>query len=279
VPTSDADFRWLACAVRYRARASFALPPQAAVALRGALGFLLPPEIFRPTRETGPSGLRTAPPPFVLRTAALNRRAIESGEEFGFALNLFAPALLPIFVEALARLAGTGLGPRRAKLEWLGVTAVDECRDLRAAEPCARLRVDFLTPTELKGWETEAVPPFALLLRRVRDRVSALRLLYGGGAPELDFRGLAIRAASVETREGRLVRIDATRRSSRTLQVHPLSGFTGHAVYSGELSEFVPLLRLAEHTGVGRQTVWGHGETQVTLLPDQPDQAPAVAPA
>ena len=50
------------------------------------------------------------------------------------------------------------------------------------------------------------------------------------------------------------------RRSSRTGQTHPLGGFIGNAKYHGDLSEFVPYLRAAEWTGVGRQTVWGKGE-------------------
>jgi hypothetical protein len=52
----------------------------------------------------------------------------------------------------------------------------------------------------------------------------------------------------------------ASRRSSRTGQVHPLGGFTGEAEYRGELAEFLPYLRAARWTGVGRQTVWGKGE-------------------
>jgi hypothetical protein len=98
------------------------------------------------------------------------------------------------------------------------------------------------------------------LAARVRDRVSALCNLYGSGEPGLDFRGLAERARAVRTVSGELTSVRAQRTSSRTGQTHPLSGFTGSVIYEGELSEFVPLLRAACFTGVGRQTVWGHGE-------------------
>jgi hypothetical protein len=265
VTPAGRDFAWLACAVRYRTRAPLALPEQASVPVRGALGYLLPEYVFRPTRSAGPSGLRTAPPPFVLRASSLDRARLGSGVEFGFALNLFAPELLPLFEDALQRLAESGLGPRRTSLEYLGSTVSERRADLCAAEPCARLKVDFVTPTELKGWDSDQAPSFDLLLRRLRDRVSALRLLYGGGAMEFDFRGLGERAANVETVASALQTVAGSRRSARTARTHPLSGFIGHAVYSGELSEFVPWLRLAEHVGVGRQTVWGHGEARVTL--------------
>jgi hypothetical protein len=60
-----------------------------------------------------------------------------------------------------------------------------------------------------------------------------------------------------------LIRVEITRRSGRTGQVHPLGGFTGEAEYEGDLAEFVPYLLAAQWTGVGRQTVWGKGAIEV----------------
>jgi len=54
--------------------------------------------------------------------------------------------------------------------------------------------------------------------------------------------------------------VEVHRQSSRTGQVHSIGGFVGEAEYEGELSEFLPYLRAAKWTGVGRQTVWGKGE-------------------
>ena len=45
-----------------------------------------------------------------------------------------------------------------------------------------------------------------------------------------------------------------------------MGGFIGEAEYEGEMAEFVPYLAAARWTGVGRQTVWGHGELEVTAL-------------
>ncbi len=55
------------------------------------------------------------------------------------------------------------------------------------------------------------------------------------------------------------------RRSSRTGQTHSIGGFIGEAEYEGDLREFVPFLRAAKWTGVGRQTVWGKGEIEVKV--------------
>lgn len=60
-----------------------------------------------------------------------------------------------------------------------------------------------------------------------------------------------------------LEHVDTVRRSSRTGQVHSIGGFIGEAEYEGDLSEFIPYLRAAKWTGVGRQTVFGKGEIWV----------------
>jgi CRISPR/Cas system endoribonuclease Cas6 (RAMP superfamily) len=59
--------------------------------------------------------------------------------------------------------------------------------------------------------------------------------------------------------------LEATRRSSRTGQRHPIGGFAGRARYEGPLAEFLPWLRTAAFTGVGRQTTWGKGEIRVRV--------------
>ena len=127
-------------------------------------------------------------------------------------------------------------------------------------EGSGELEVTFLTPTELKGWDGKGLPPFEVVLARARDRVSALRAVYGGGEPAWDFRGLGERARAVRAVAGSIEGVRRERKSARTGQTHPLSGFRGTVDYQGALAEFVPLLRAACYTGIGRQTVWGHGE-------------------
>jgi hypothetical protein len=124
--------------------------------------------------------------------------------------------------------------------------------------------VEFLAPTELKheGRPVEQ-PEFAVLFARIRDRVSALRALYGAGPLDIDFAGMGARAAEVRMTGCELRPVEAERRSSRTGQRHPIGGFVGTAVYEGVLGEFLPFLEAARWTGVGRQAVWGKGEISV----------------
>jgi hypothetical protein len=243
--------------------------------------------MFEPSAvEAGPSGLGDWPRPFVFRATHLDGRAMAVGETFHFDLNLFdvngnAVAYL---VLAFAQLAREGLGPGRSRVELTTVSQLDENGDaatvifdggslvlqagispleleLAAGEPIARLRVRFLTPTELKsGQQLAARPEFSVLAARIRDRVSTLRGLYGDGPLEIDFRAFGERAGLIRMTRCDIKHVDVLRRSSRTGQVHPIGGFVGEAEYEGDLTEFVSYLRAARWTGVGRQTVWGKGE-------------------
>ncbi len=144
----------------------------------------------------------------------------------------------------------------------LGVSGTGEtCEEVRLSlEPrrsVGRVRIRFVTPTELKGASN---PEFAVLVARIRDRVSLLKARYGDGPLPLDFRGMAERARAVRMTRCEIQREEATRRSKGTGQIHSIGGFTGVAEYEGELTEFVPYLEAARWTGVGRQTVWGKGE-------------------
>jgi hypothetical protein len=235
----------------------------------------------------GPSGLADWPRPFVFRATHLDGRTFAPGATFHFDLNLFdtnTPAIAYL-VLTFAQVARDGLGASRSHAELCRVEQLDEngcaCATvyekesatvrqnvpaielslMEGGEPITRLRVRFVTPTELKsGQQLAPKPEFGVLASRIRDRISTLRELYGAGPLEIDFRGFGERAREVRMTRCELRNVDVLRRSSRTRQVHPIGGFVGEAEYEGDLGEFVPYLRVAKWTGVGRQTVWGKGE-------------------
>lgn len=243
--------------------------------------------IFEPRalRPNGPSGLADWPRPFIFRARHLDSRTLPPGEDFYFDIHLFDPQLPVRYIaEALKRLATEGLGPRRGRAILTGIEQLDTEDRLVArvwngvemsplltpsaepleAEPCGAVRVRFVTPTELKCGNTRVDrPEFSVLFARIRDRLSTLRTLYGPGPLEIDFRGMGERAAGIQMTRCDLRAEHRVRRSSRTGQVHPWGGFTGEAEYQGDLAEFVPYLRIARWTGVGRQTVWGKGEIAI----------------
>lgn len=226
---------------------------------RGALGTLMPR-----TRAAGlPRGFAEPPRPFVLRAAHLDGLRIEPGGEFGLEVNVFdlEGGTMRALAEALGELKRTGLGPRRAKVELLPPAKPRDI-ELDLAPGCAatKVTVRFVTPTDLKGLPPRAgTVPFGILFARARDRVSSLLTLYGEGPLEIDFAGMAERAAGVRTVSCELIWRHITRRSSRTGQTHGIGGFTGKAEYEGDLTGFLPYLRAAWWTGIGRHTAWGNG--------------------
>jgi hypothetical protein len=227
--------------------------------------------LFEPSAiGAGPSGLADWPRPFVFRAHHLDGQTIHPGEQFHFDVNLFdleesSRAYLAL---TFAELAREGLGPGRGRAELLSAEGPRLCLTMQPDEnPVQRVRVHFVTPTELKsGSQLVSRPEFPVLFGRLRDRVSTLRSLYGDGPLEIDFRALGERAAAVRTTRCDVRAIEVERRSSRTGQVHSLGGFVGSAEYEGDLAEFLPFLRAGQYTGVGRQTTWGKGEISLTLV-------------
>ncbi len=253
----------------WKARDAIFFPPaQAAIILRGALGMRLGGDLFSPSSSgCGPSGLADWPRPFVIRARHLDGVTVQSGEVFHFDLNVFS-AETDAFIGAFSKILRDGIGPGRGSAELAEVQKATHSIDLhpRAAAP-SDILVNFLSPTELKHEGGIAVrPEFPILFARIRDRVSTLRALYGPGPLPIDFEAIAARSASVRMANCEIRSIENSRRSTRTGQSHPLGGFVGHAIYRGDLAEFLPWLEAAQWTGVGRQTVWGKGEIEVAAV-------------
>ncbi len=192
--------------------------------------------LFAPI-SPGPSGLKDPPRPYVLRTRDLDGRSFRAGEEVQFRVHFFDHPWVD--AEPLILNLNPGL------------------------DKVSRVKVEFLTPTELKGGEGT---DFGILFARLRDRISSLRDLYGKGPLEIDFRGMGERASVVRLIEESIQRVDRNRTSRATGDTHPIGGFIGESIYEGDLGEFLPYLEAGFWTGVGRQTVWGKGEIRTTVL-------------
>jgi CRISPR-associated endoribonuclease Cas6 len=245
----------------FRAIDSVYFPPgKAGNVLRGAVGFA------GPVKSTGPSGLAHPPRPFVFRAAHLDGKRFEPGEVFSLDVHVFDPgeSLPGIFERAFSELAATGLGPRRGRVEVMTpITKETVYLNLAAGPEASKCTVLFRTPTELKGNPSPREMPFGVLFARIRDRIATLSALYGEGPLPIEFLAMADRAALVRTVRSDLRYRDVVRRSSRTGMVHGIGGVTGSVDYAGDLTEFLPWLRAAWWTGVGRHTVWGNGVIEV----------------
>jgi hypothetical protein len=260
-------FRVYPLHLTFLAREPLSFPPGAAGnRLRGAFGSVLHKlgyaPMFEPSSEAGPSGLVDQPRPFVFRASHLDGRTVPTGETFHFDFHWFdmRRPTIDIVIRAFRELAHAA--------ELLDVRGADAPLELcldPAGDPVKRIIVAFQTPTELKaGGQAVERPEFGVLIARVRDRISTLRALYDDGPLTLDFREFGERAELIRMTRCNIHHVETSRRSSRTGQIHSLGGFVGEVEYEGDLAEFVPYLRAAQWTGVGRQTAWGKGALVVT---------------
>ena len=252
--------------------------------------------LFEPEWHDGPSGFANAPRPFAIRAAALDGRRYQPGAIFPIDVHVFdvAEPVLEYLVLVFLELATAGIGGGRGRTALRRVHALTAAgrpgalvyEDGCGLRPEGNTKIELplvagegvsvkgavvrlLTPTELKsGGEVLDTLPFHALFARARDRVCTLASRYSHPLLDLDFdfQWLGRRAAAVETVSSRLRWVSAQRRSSRTGQVHPLGGLVGEVQYAGELTEFMPVLRAARWTGIGRQTVWGKGVVEVEAI-------------
>jgi hypothetical protein len=265
-PAGGPTFELMVCRLHFTARGALhfaaGMPANVARGVLGAALFATPAyaRIFAPRAEAGPSGLKDAPRPFVLRAAHLDGCTLEAGEAFHIDVHLFAAGGAPI-----EELKAAFQHWDRAELRDAVVTRISVPLG-ETPDPIEKLRIRFLTPTELKsGARIVDRPEFPIVFARARDRVSTLRATYGAGPLQIDFARMAERATRVRMTLCDVRHTSVERRSKGTGQRHPIGGFTGRAEYAGELGQFLPILRAAEWTGVGRQTVWGNGALSVEV--------------
>lgn len=240
------------------------------------------PTVFEPMAND-PHGL--APHPYCITPPHTRQRSFQAGERFQFSLHLFGPATgyLPYFVAAFERMGQAGIGvgavaPRaRFRIEAVtcGGQRVFDAREphtlhhpepqhLRLEDfpttPAEAVEVRWKTPVRLKTDNRLATAlPFGVLVRGILRRISSLFAAFGEGEPALDYRGLAQRAEAVRTVRDDLAWLDQRRFSSRQEREMLLGGLRGSAVYAGDVTEFTPLLALAELVRVGKQTTFGLG--------------------
>lgn len=245
----------------YTASRSFSFTVPASNKLRGAIGYRLWEReddayeaFFAPKAVQGPSGLGDIPRPFVLRAQHLDSVRVTEGQEFFFDLHLFdLRSEWPRVLEESLHEIGCGW-LRDIERELVTVDLESEAIRVEHA------RVRFVTPTELKARGSVVDrPEFGVLAARVRDRVSTLMQLYSDGPLDIDFAGFGARASMIDMPRCEIEHVEWTRRSGSNGEAHPIGGFVGYADYEGDLTEFVPYLRGAVYTGIGRQTTWGKG--------------------
>lgn len=258
----DPVFRAVALRFRFELERTLPVPfEKYGNVMRGAFGLACfaagQGELFegKTYADRAPGGMRAAPRPFVLRVDREGRLLVLRVHLLGAE----AAGLVPVIHDVVARMAKAGLGPGRNECRVTEEAPAEKVEISLAPDSGApgRIRVRFLTPTELKaGGDVVAGAPFAALFARARDRVLFFTQVEDAAALA---RELALAAARIRTVAEDLREVVAERKSTRTGQRHSIGGIVGYADYEGDFRVLLPWLRAAEWTGVGRQTVWGKG--------------------
>ncbi len=213
------------------------------------------------------------PHPFVLEPPLTNQRRWEPGEVFSFGVTLVGRGAerLEDVVSAMRRLEREGLGASAARFRLLDARPDDSeahegpGRLVRLdAEPTRRVELEFLSPTRIKAdGRLVRRPAFRALVRALLSRVSALSAFHCGAELRVNFADMLAEAERVRLARSELSWARLARYSSRQRRRVDHSGFVGRAVYEGELTRFMPLLRLGEFTHVGKSASFGQGRYRI----------------
>ncbi len=232
------------------------------------------------------------PRPFVLRPLPTMSGPHDAGAWIEYEITLIGYAIncAPAVLETCVMMGRMGLGAGRGAMS---VREVWECAPFglerrllpwgqlvptmsagwddavaRAALlPHDQVVVRFLTPTHLKRGETAVRrPEFSTLMRALLRRMTLLALYHGGAVDRARMAALAAQAERVRlvAWEGRTQTWQ--RYSSRQNAAMAFHGLVGVAVYSGDLTPFLPYLVFGQAIHVGKASTFGEGH--YTLLHD-----------
>ena len=238
------------------------------------------------------------PHPYAFQPPPETNLMYQPGELFSFGISLFGKAndYLPHIVYAVEMMGENGIGRRngadRGQFVLQKISTdnqpVYSCQSkvLNRSQPLTRLSLEpnspfsqddvsnlaitFLTPLRLKHQnQFQDTLPFHLLIRTALRRVATLEQYYADGEPALDYRGMTRRAERIDTVTSDCQWVDLERYSSRQKSAMFLGGLVGTIQYSGDLNEFMPMLRYCQKTHLGKQTTFGLGQIALQINPAQ----------
>ncbi len=247
--------------------------------------------IFETQRYKAGDGrmVNARPHPFVLQPGEDTEGERQPEEHFDFSLLLIDRAvdLLPRIVYSVQMMGESGIGAARrhglGRFHLDRVTAEgqtvysgddgvlhtpNETKMIQLENghdnDIESVQVLLHTPLRLKKENRLNLDlPFHVLVRAGLRRIAALEEAYGGGEPNLDYRGLVQRAQEVKITESNIHWQPLFRWSNRQRKKVSLSGLGGTISYRGCLDEFMPILRYCEQVNIGKQTVFGLGRINV----------------
>ena len=247
------------------------------------------PAVFSPesTSQHALQKFSRIPAPYVIEPPSWGARMLAEGSVLEFNMTLIGGAIkeLPLIILAWRRALARGIGaaegtaelarvlhcamekggsdreihrPEHGTVDVHSQTVNSVCAD---HPPVSRVVLHFLTPLRLQqnghALSPERLEARTLLMALVR-RASLLSEFHASGPLLDDFSAMLAKSSAVaEQRE--LVWRDWARFSSRQQQKIRLGGVVGTWQLEGELTPFLPYLRLGQWLHVGKEATFGMG--------------------
>ena len=241
-------------------------------------------ETPQPANAEGPIQAANLPHPFVLLPPLTTRERFEPGDSFEMGVTLVGHSIdfIPYFVYGFEELGRIGIGRGNGRYRLTHVTdssgatvydsttkafASDYKRDkfedlYSAMTQSTHLTLDFQTPTRiLHHNRTTKELTFELLIRNLLRRASLLAEIHCGQKWQLDYRQV-IEAArqDAHVEHSALDWYRWQRYSSRQNQRMNFDGFVGRITFAGNLTKYLPLIRLGSAIHIGKNTTFGMGK-------------------
>jgi len=229
----------------------------------------------------------TIPKPFIIEPPKEEKREYNKNEKISFNLLLIGKAInyLPYFIIAFELLGRIGLGKGKGKFRLIEICSKqskiysEENKILKLIEPDTveipenlinenqvneegDIVLNFNTPTRIRYQrDLVVILEFHILIRNILRRLWLLSFFHGEMVePKWDHRKIINAAKQVEIKKNLLRWYDWERYSGRQKTRMKMGGLLGKIVYSGRISQFLPLLRAGAVFHVGKGTSFGLGE-------------------
>ncbi len=226
------------------------------------------------------------PRPFIMEPQFPVPEVIHEGENFFCALILMGNAVnyLPYFIYAFSNLGKSGLGKGRERFriesvrsainsvpttiysgklqQFLSPPPINSFADIFKTNGHAEnLTLIFETPTRIKHKNnlTDDLT-FELLMKNLFRRLLLLVQVNHAEAWGFDHAALLQKAKGIEKVNSDLYWYDWKRYSNRQKVSMKLGGFMGKISFKGDISPFLPFIRLGEFVHVGKACTFGLGK-------------------
>lgn len=240
------------------------------------------------------SKIVSPPHPFVIEPPLTIETDFKKGSSFDFNLLLFGYVnnSLPYFIYAFEQMGKIGIGKkingRRGGFILKNVKSghsiiysesdkklhiPNEPEILSIKTPVnipdgnLSLKLIFKTPLRIKFENRlKADLPFHVLTRAMLRRISSLYTCYGGGEPDMDYKGLVKKADNIRIIKSAIEWFDWRRYSFRQDKAMLMGGITGSVTYEGNIGEYLPLIEFCEKAHIGKQTSFGLGKIKKEII-------------